>query len=328
MKGTCRKTLGRRAAAVGIAVLLAVVLALPALAINIPSRPENQYVLDEARVLSEETEQEIISQNKDLFAETGAQIVVVAVDFLGGEEIEDYAYMLFNSWGIGSEERNNGLLLLMAIGEDNYYSMAGYGIEDYFDGAKLQGMLNEYLEPDFAAREYDAGAKKFFHEALSQMESYYANYQDEYTDQEPEVLPEDYYADATPSFSDRLRWFLEDAMGLVIRIVVILLVVAVIIGIFAARRGGPCPPRGGGGGGFWRGMFLGNLMGSSHRRGGYYPPRPPRGPRPRPPMGGGFGGGSGGFRSGGGGFGGGGSRGGGGGFHSGGGTRGGGAGRR
>ena len=42
---------------------------------------------DEAGVLSEETEQEIIDTNNALFEETGAQVVVVAVDFLGGEDI-------------------------------------------------------------------------------------------------------------------------------------------------------------------------------------------------------------------------------------------------
>ena len=97
-------------------------MALPALAIVVPERPENQYVLDEAGVLSEETEQEIITQNQSLFEETGAQIAVAAVDFLGGEDIEDYANYMFNYWGVGDYERNNGLLLVLAIGEDNYYA--------------------------------------------------------------------------------------------------------------------------------------------------------------------------------------------------------------
>ena len=111
----------KRVLTLTLALALAVVLAAPALAV-VPDRPENQYVLDQAGVLSEETEQEIISQNQKLFQETGAQIVVVAVDFLDGEEIDDYAYSLFNTWGIGSVERNNGLLLLMAIAEDNYFA--------------------------------------------------------------------------------------------------------------------------------------------------------------------------------------------------------------
>lgn len=313
------KTGGLRKALAGVCALaLALCLAVPALAISIPQRPENQYVLDEAGVLSEETEQEIIDTNNTLFEETGAQVVVVAVDFLGGEDIEDYAYTLFNSWGIGSEERNNGLLLLLAIGEDNYYAMSGYGLEDYFDGAKLKGMLNDYLEEDFAARDYDAGVEKFFSQAVSQVKTYYANYTDEYTPGETD--PDyDYDDDGQyePSFGERTGRFFRNLLSVVGRVVGVVIVVAVLVMFFRGISGG-------GGGGFWTGLFLGNLMNRGRR--GWPPPRGPRPPfggGPRPPFGGGGFGGGGGFHSGGhGGFGGG-----GGGFHGGGGSHGGGAGR-
>lgn len=227
---------------------------------------------------------------------------------------------------MGDYERNNGLLLVLAIGEDNYYATSGYGIEDYFDGAKLQSMLDEYLEPDFAVQEYDTGVKKFFEAALSEMEGYYAGYT------EPASLVEDpsYDSYEEPSFAYDVGRSVGQFFGRALQIIVILGVVLVISLVLRAMRngGGRGGPRsGGGGGGFWTGMFLGNMMGSSRRRGGWRPPPPPPGGfGPRPPRGGGgFGGG---FHSGGrsGGFGG--SRGGGGGFRSGGGSRGGGAGRR
>lgn len=311
--------------------VLAVCFALPAFAVT-PERPENQYVLDEAGVLSEETEQEIISKNADLFQETGAQIVVVAVDFLDGEEIDDYANYLFNYWGIGSVERNNGLLLLMAIAEDNYYATSGYGIEDYFDGAKLQEMLNEYLEPDFAARDYDAGAKKFFEAALSEMESYYANYSDQYTSNEGQVVPDyDYYEDYQPSIGQQFRNFFEGFFGVFVRVIFVVIFVVVISAVIRGMGGGRGGPRSGGGGGggsgFLTGLLLGNMLSGSRRRSGWRPP-PPGGFGPRPPRGGGGFGGFGGFHGGGSGGGFGGFRGGGGGFHGGGGSRGGGAGRR
>ena len=254
-------------------------------------------MLDEAGVLSEETEQEIIDTNNALFEETGAQVVVVAVDFLGGEDIEDYAYTLFNSWGIGSVERNNGLLLLLAIGEDNYYAMSGYGLEDYFDGAKLKGMLNDYLEEDFAARDYDAGVEKFFSQAVSQVKTYYANYTDEYTPGETD--PDyDYDDDGQyePSFGERAGRFFRNLLSVVGRVVGVVIVVAVLVMFFRGISGGGGPRSGGGGGGFWTGLFLGNLMNRGRR--GWPPPRGPRPPfggGPRPPFGGGgFGGGGGG----------------------------------
>ncbi len=116
--------------------------AMPALA-AVPQRPANKYVLDEAGVLSSATEREIIKENEELFEECGAEIVIVAVDFLGGKDIEDYANDLFNTWGIGSSQRNNGILLVLAIGEENYYATTGYGLEDYYEHYE-----DEYTQPD------------------------------------------------------------------------------------------------------------------------------------------------------------------------------------
>lgn len=324
----------KRVLTLTLALALAVVLAAPALAV-VPDRPENQYVLDQAGVLSEETEQEIISQNQKLFQETGAQIVVVAVDFLDGEEIDDYAYSLFNIWGIGSQERNNGLLLLLAIGEENYYAQAGTGIEDYFDGAKLQDMLDEYLEPDFAAGDYDAGTRKLFDALYDEVELYYESYTDQYTEQDygDTAYGDDYYESASPSFLQRAGNFLGRIMGYVIAVVAVLFIVMILAAIFKGGRGGRPPRGGGGGGGFWSGLFVGHLLGNSRRRRNVWgAPPPPPPPTPRPPRGGfggfgGFGGRPGGFTGGGraGGFGGGRRS---GGFHGGGRSHGGGAGRR
>lgn len=329
----------RKLFALCVTAMLAVFsLSVPALA-SVPSRPANQYVLDSAGVLSDSTEKDIISKNQKLFKETGGQIVIVAVDFLGGEDIDDYVYMMFNSWGIGSKERNNGILLVMAIGEDNYYAQAGYGIEDYFNGSKLQELLDDYLETDFAAGDYDAGVRKFFSAAFSELETY--EYNDEY-DQQTEYAPGGAYEnyggydyDDGPGFSGVLFGLASIVIRIVVMVVIVVLLIAIVRAISRGGRGGPGSGSGGGGG-FWTGMFLGNMLGNNRRRRWYNPPPPPpggfRGPGPRPPRGGGgfggFGSGSHGGFSGGGRTGG--SSGGGrsGGFSGGGGSRGGGAGRR
>lgn len=317
------------------AALFAFSLPLSALAAP-PSRPENQYVLDSAGVLSDAAEQEIISENQKLFRDTGAQIVIAAVDFLGGQEIDDYAYHLFNSWGVGSQERNNGLLLVMSIAEDDYYAIPGYGVEDYFTGGKLQDILDEKVEPSFAEEDYSAAALGFFREALREMESYYREYEDGYGEEEfhtggfnygPDYDGDDYYDDyREPFFSSIIPRVFRMVAGIVIFIVVIIVIIAILRAFTGGGRGGP-PSGGGGGGSFWTGILLGNMIGRNRRTRWSAPP--PRGgfggPMPRPPRSGGFGGSHGGFSGGGrsGGFGSGRS----GGFTGGGGSRGGGAGR-
>lgn len=133
-----------------ISLLLSVNLVFGASAYSsaqIPEPPQSVFVGDYANVLSESTEQHIIRNGGALDNLTGAQIVVVTVDFTGGADIEDYAYEIFNTWGIGNAERDNGLLLLLVIGEENYWALQGSGIENSLTSGLLGDYLYEYLEP-------------------------------------------------------------------------------------------------------------------------------------------------------------------------------------
>ncbi|MGN0479588.1 MAG: TPM domain-containing protein [Hominenteromicrobium sp.] len=302
-----------------LALLLLIPLAAPAFASAIPDAPE-AYVYDGADVLTASTENYINSQNAALDEKCGAQIVFVTVDFTGGYDIDDYAYELFNKWGIGDKKENNGLLFVLSIGAEDYYALPGSGIADVFTGGKLDALLYDYLETDFAAGNYDAGVRKTFDRALEMMQAHYniasnAGYSG--------------YEEARNEGGSVFEGIFR-VIGKLITLVVIIAVVIILIRLFSGPRGGG-GNGGGGGSGFWNGLLLGSLMNNRRR---YYrrppPPPPPHGGfgGPRPPRsGGGFGGGNpGGFGSGrsGGGFGGGGSFGG----FGGGGSRGGGAGRR
>ena len=148
--------------------------AIPSLAeIGDLKATEQFYVADYADVISSETEAYIVSLNDILYEKTGAQVVVATVDFLDGAEIEDYAYKLFNNWKIGSTEKNNGVLLLMVIGEENYWAVQGKGLEKTLSSGTLGDLLNDYLEPDFAVEDYDAGARKIFDAIIGKLQNIY-----------------------------------------------------------------------------------------------------------------------------------------------------------
>lgn len=120
------------------------------------------YVNDFADVINDDVEGEIIEYGNQLEEQTGAQVVLVTIDFTDGESLENYAMNLFNEWGIGSKEKNNGLLLLLSIGDDDYWAMQGEGLEDTLSSGKISSILQEYLEPDFAAKDYSAGVEKTY----------------------------------------------------------------------------------------------------------------------------------------------------------------------
>ncbi|EJW96386.1 secreted protein containing DUF477, partial [gut metagenome] len=123
------------------------------------------YVYDEAGVLTNKTMEHIDGMNASLFAQTGAQIMVKTVDTTGGSSAVDYAYELGNRYGVGSAERDNGLVLVLALDDYSASGMPGdYGIA-LGDGLRryknsLHSILYANLEEDFAAGDYDAGVRK------------------------------------------------------------------------------------------------------------------------------------------------------------------------
>ena len=133
------------------------------------------YVNDYADVISVEVEDEIIDLGYQLEEQTGAQIVLVTVDFTNGDSLETYAMDLFNDWGIGSAEKNDGLLILLSIGDDDYWVTQGEGLEDTLTSGKISSILQKYLEPDFAAKDYSAGAKKTYEAFAKRLNSQSGN---------------------------------------------------------------------------------------------------------------------------------------------------------
>lgn len=311
----------RRAGGLLLMCVLLVVLAVPALASGIPTAPDS-FVYDEADVLSSATEQYINMETAALDTACGGQIAVVAVDFTGEYSTADYAYELFNGWGIGDKNKNNGLLLLLVIGAEDYYILPGEGVTDIFSGGTLQTLMDDYLEADFASGDYDTGVRKTFDRILEIYDEKYDLTQSSVSVPDAGYAGYDEARDAGGSFFSGFFRVIGKILIIAIAVVLIVVVISLIMG---GPRGGGGGTGGGGGGGFWNGLLLGSLL--NRRRYTYRPPpppfggprypRPPRPPRPNPP--GGFGGGRpgsfggfGGGRPGGfGGFGGGSSRGGG-----------------
>ena len=153
--------------------LLLVALSAPAMTKTVSPGPDFYY-LDEADVLGEALEGEIFFSNQLLYDACGAQICVVALRSTGIEAIDDYAYDLFNDWGIGDGDRNNGFLILLAIDDEDYYALPGSGLDSRFSAGTIKSYYDQYLESDFAAGRYEAGVKKFFEAVFQRISDTYS----------------------------------------------------------------------------------------------------------------------------------------------------------
>ncbi len=141
-----------------IAVLFFLILSpIGQAAISIPQVPSQTYVLDQANVLNDETEQTIVQLSTQLQQLTKAQVVVVTLESLNGVALEDYSLAILRGWGIGDEKLNNGLLILVSPSDRVSRIEVGYGLEGALPDAKTGQIQDEYMIPYFENSDFDSG---------------------------------------------------------------------------------------------------------------------------------------------------------------------------
>lgn len=135
---------------------LAPVAVRPASAATADSR-YGVYVQDEANVISAGTKERLYARAEWLQRQTDtAQIGVVTVPSLEGTTIEQLAVTTFRKLGLGSRERNDGVLLIYAATEKRVRIEVGYGMEGRIPDGKAGAILDQYFVPGRDAGQLDA----------------------------------------------------------------------------------------------------------------------------------------------------------------------------
>ncbi len=75
------------------------------------------YVSDFAGVIDPASKAQLEAYGGIVEQSTGAQMALVTVASLEGEPIEDVANTIFRAWGVGQKGKNEGILLLLSIGD-------------------------------------------------------------------------------------------------------------------------------------------------------------------------------------------------------------------
>jgi uncharacterized protein len=110
-------------------------LATSAQAQTLPD-PLSDTLSDFADVLDATEEGRITRLLADTRAATGVQMVVVTMPGLGdsGMTIDAYGKALFNTWGVGGADRNDGILLLLDTNAREARIALGAGYDPVYDG--------------------------------------------------------------------------------------------------------------------------------------------------------------------------------------------------
>jgi uncharacterized protein len=123
---------------------------------TMPAKPQG-WVSDFADILSEDTRTQISGLCDDVKRSTGAEIAVVTVTSLEGMSVEEYAVRLFEQWGIGEKDKDNGVLFLIAPNERKTRIEVGYGLEPVITDGRAGEIIRETIIPFFKAGDYDQG---------------------------------------------------------------------------------------------------------------------------------------------------------------------------
>ncbi len=86
-----------------------------------------------------------------------ADVFVVTLNSIGDADPKHFATELFNYWGIGDAETNNGVLMLFVEDQHALETETGYGAEETLTDAKCERIFTNTIKPFFKAGDYEGG---------------------------------------------------------------------------------------------------------------------------------------------------------------------------
>lgn len=124
----------------------------------IPPKPNPpRLVNDLAGVLLREEadalENKLISYNDS----TSTQIAVVTVKTTGDYDVSEVALKILRDWGVGTKEKNNGIVLLIAVDDRKIRIETGTGMEGVIPDAIANRIIDEVIAPRFKEGHYYEG---------------------------------------------------------------------------------------------------------------------------------------------------------------------------
>lgn len=137
-------------------IVLLVFVVLSSIVQSVETIKIEGFVNDYANIISPEHKTKIEGILKDLYDAKVAEFSIVTIESLDGQDIESYALNLAQG-KLGDKEKNNGLLLLVAVKDRKYRFEVGRGLEPILNDARVGRIGRNYLVENFRKEEYGKG---------------------------------------------------------------------------------------------------------------------------------------------------------------------------
>ncbi len=158
-------------------VLIPALLLITVQAAELPEKTNEFFIADYAGVISEENKKLILNHSAALDKATTAQIAVVTVDSTGGKAGYEYASDLGNEWGVGDEEKDNGVIILLNMGKDTgekeIFVAPGEGIRGTLTASLCGRIIDDYGMEHLKKGDYSTGVYQIFLAVLAKVYEHY-----------------------------------------------------------------------------------------------------------------------------------------------------------
>ncbi|MGI0492793.1 TPM domain-containing protein [Alkalinema pantanalense CENA528] len=138
--------------------IVAPVLAIPIHEVPNPRKLHSGWVADTADLLTPATEAQLNQAVTALEAKNGSEIAIVTVaDTQPSQSPKAFATELFNTWGIGKQTTNNGVLFLISKADRRVEVEVGSGLHTVLPDRAVTDLLAQKVAPQFRQGQFDQG---------------------------------------------------------------------------------------------------------------------------------------------------------------------------
>jgi uncharacterized protein len=121
-----------------------------------PAVPQD-YVVDLAGIIRGDVRKQLDAYLSELERKTTAQVLVLTIQSLDGEDIESFCLRTAEKWKLGQKGKDNGVLIVVAVKDKKYRFEVGYGLESVLPDSMVGSIGREYLVPHFRRGDYSTG---------------------------------------------------------------------------------------------------------------------------------------------------------------------------
>lgn len=123
---------------------------------NVHVADRTRYISNPDGLVSQKAQTEADSIMSRIWRNTSAEVVAVVVESIGDADANQFATELFSKWGIGKDDRDNGVLLLVVNDTHDVVIRTGYGAEGALPDIVSGRIIRDEMFPHFRAGDYDS----------------------------------------------------------------------------------------------------------------------------------------------------------------------------